>query len=77
MHRRNVIISCFVSVWILLFHYQTFRVKYLNPWTQTTFGITLPKIPLLFPPAGWIMFYRIGRSDGSANSADTRCPTRW
>lgn len=66
MSRRNVIITCVVILWTLLFHYQTFRVNYLTPWVKRTFDLELPKIPLLFPPAGWIMFYTIDPSYGFA-----------
>ena len=59
MKRRDIAITCFVIVWTLFFHYQTFRVNYLQPFFQRTFNRELPRIPLLFPPAGWIMFYRI------------------
>ena len=66
MKVRNVFITCLVIVWTLFFHYQTFRVKYLNPFVKQAFQIELPKIPLLFPPAGWIMFYNIDPSYGFA-----------
>lgn len=66
MTRRNICISIFVIIWLLLFTYQTFRVNHLNPLIQRTFGITLPRVPLLFPPAGWIMFFNINPSYGFA-----------
>lgn len=59
-------ISVFVVVWNLFFLYQTFRVKYLDPFCRATFGIALPRVPLLFPPAGWIMFYHVDASYGFA-----------
>jgi hypothetical protein len=66
MKRRNVLISSFVILWTLFFHYQTFRLHYLNPWFQQVFKQELPHIPLLFPPAGWIMFYQIDPGYGFA-----------
>ncbi len=45
----------FVVVWIALFFYETLRLNYLSP----LLGRALPKLPLLYPPAGWIMFYQI------------------
>ena len=48
-------INLFVIFWILLFHYESLRYFYLSP----LFGRELPKTPMLFPPAGWIMFYQI------------------
>ena len=62
MSRRNVLITCFVAAWTLLFHYESLRANYLSPALKRE----LPKVPLLFPPAGWIMFYRIDRSYGFA-----------
>mgnify|MGYP001618326494 CR=1 FL=1 len=66
MKRRNVLITTFVVVWTLFFHYQTFRAVCLSPWFQQAFNRPLPRIPLLFPPAGWIMFYRVDASYGFA-----------
>ena len=66
MKRRHIVITCFVIVWTIFFHYQTFRVHYLNPFVKHAFNVELPKIPLLFPPAGWIMFYNIDPSYGFA-----------
>jgi len=62
MRRRHALITCFVIAWTLLFHYETLRANYLSPLA----GRELPKLPLLFPPAGWIMFYRVDRSYGFA-----------
>jgi len=62
MKWRNVAITVFVILWTGFFHYQTFRINYLNPML----GWELPKIPLLFPPAGWIMFFKIDPSFGHA-----------
>ena len=64
--KRNAAITVFVIVWSMLFFYQTFRATYLAPWAKQTFQVELPKIPLLFPPAGWIMFYRVDPSYGRA-----------
>ena len=60
--RRNTTISVFVVCWLLLFGYETLRAGYLSPLA----GRRLPKLPLLFPPAGWIMFYNVDRSYGFA-----------
>ena len=62
MGRRNTLITCFVIAWTLLFHYETLRANYLSPLV----GQALPKFPLLFPPAGWIMFFEVDRSYGFA-----------
>lgn len=62
MLRRNTRMSLFVICWTLLFQYETLRASYLSPF----FGRELPKFPLLFPPAGWIMFYNVDRSYGFA-----------
>ena len=62
MRRRNVLISCFVIVWVGLFHYETLRLNYLSPWL----GHPLPKLKFLYPPAGWIMFFNVDRSYGYA-----------
>jgi hypothetical protein len=57
---RNVLISVFVVVWIFVFHYESLRAFYLNP----LFKRDLPHMKFLFPPAGWIMFYRVGDYSG-------------
>src|SRR5437868_11707548 len=57
---RNIIISLFVDLWIAVIHYESLRFFYLQPY----FKRPLPKLKLLFPPAGWIMFYEVGDSDG-------------
>lgn len=62
MHRRSVLITCFVICWTLLFHYETLRANYLSPLLKRP----LPKMALLFPPAGWVMFYNIDRGYGFA-----------
>ena len=66
MKRRNTAISVFVVAWTLFFQYQTLRLSYLSPWARRIFQTELPHIPLLFPPAGWIMFYHLDRSYGFA-----------
>jgi hypothetical protein len=58
---RNVFISLFVVVWIIVFHYESLRAFYLEPM----FKRSLPQIKFLFPPAGWIMFYKV--EDGGGN----------
>jgi hypothetical protein len=52
---RNVLISLFVILWTILFHYESTRHFYLEPWL----GRPLPMTPFLFPPAGWIMFFNV------------------
>lgn len=59
---RNRWISIFVVVWLCVFHYETFRLWYISPVLERQ----LPKLPLLFPPAGWIMFYQINPVYGYA-----------
>lgn len=53
---RDILISIFVIVWLLIFHYESARYFYLQPF----FAKPLPKMKFLFPPAGWIMFYNVG-----------------
>ena len=62
MLRRSIPITWFVLCWMLLFQYETLRANYLSP----LFKRPLPKLALLFPPAGWIMFYNVDRSYGFA-----------
>lgn len=62
MSRRNAAITWFVIVWTLIFQYETLRANYLSP----LFKRHLPKLALLFPPAGWIMFYHVDQSYGVA-----------
>lgn len=52
---RDFFISLFVVVFVLLFHYESVRFFYLNPF----FKKDLPKTKFLFPPAGWIMFFAV------------------
>ena len=62
MLRRSIPITWFVICWTLLFQYETLRANYLSPLV----GQRLPKLALLFPPAGWIMFYNVDRTYGFA-----------
>lgn len=62
LQHRNRWITLFVIGWLLLFHYESLRYSYLRPLVHQE----LPKVPLLFPPAGWIMFYRVDASAGHA-----------
>jgi len=62
MTLRQLRISVFVIAWLLVFLYETFRYAYLSPLA----GRPLPKLALLFPPAGWIMFYHVDSSYGFA-----------
>ncbi len=57
---RNRFITLFVILWCMAFHYESVRHFYLQP----LFKQTLPKIKFLFPPAGWIMFYRVDDAYG-------------
>jgi len=57
---RNIFITVFVILWCLAFHYESVRFFYLDPLV----GRSLPKIKFLFPPAGWIMFYRVDNAYG-------------
>ena len=59
---RNRVITGFVICWTLLFQYETLRANYLSPLVHRE----LPKLRLLFPPAGWIMFYNIDPHYGFA-----------
>ena len=59
---RNILITIFVILWTLIFHYESTRHFYLEPF----FGRNLPKLKFLFPPAGWIMFYNVDDSYGLA-----------
>lgn len=58
----NTLITMFVVCWLLIFQYETLRLHYLGPLLNRE----LPKLPLLFPPAGWLMFYQIDASYGFA-----------
>lgn len=60
--RQRTILSAFALLWLAIFHYESLRGFYLNRWLRAE----LPKIRLLYPPAGWIMFYRVDESDGRA-----------
>ncbi len=72
--RHNRAITWFVICWILLFHYESLRANYLNPLLPPGPRVLavplgrwmLPKWPLLFPPAGWIMFYNVSKPYGFA-----------
>lgn len=69
---KRAAIWAFVVLWNLLFLYETFRAFHLTPlvqklrdtWSLAIPARELPKLPLLFPPAGWIMFYRVDNSSG-------------
>ncbi len=59
---RNIFISIFVIIWILVFNYESTRHFYLEP----LFHRDLPKVKFLFPPAGWVMFFNVDDSYGLA-----------
>ena len=52
---RDICITVFVIIWLILFHYESTRHFYLNTLAQRD----LPKTKFLFPPAGWIMFFNV------------------
>jgi hypothetical protein len=52
---RNALISLFGVVWTVVFHYESVRYFYL----EKAFDRPLWKVKFLFPPAGWIMFYKV------------------
>ncbi len=60
MKVKNIIISIFVVVWLVVFHYESTCHFYWEPLS----GRPLPKMKFLFPPAGWIMFYNVGDNYG-------------
>lgn len=60
MRLRNAGISLFAVLWILLFHYESLRHHVLNRLA----GRELPKVKFLFPPASWIMFFRVEDNAG-------------
>jgi hypothetical protein len=60
MKLKRILISVFVIVWLIVFHYESTRTFYLEPLLQRN----LPKTKFLFPPAGWIMFYNIDPTFG-------------
>lgn len=78
MRRRHTLITWFVIGWTLLFQYETLRAHYLSPLVlrlrsaralsgvEGLAGRPLPKMALLFPPAGWIMFFRVEPDYGFA-----------
>lgn len=53
--RNNRWVTVFVIVWLLIFHYESTRYFYLEPF----FKRPLPQMRFLFPPAGWIMFFNV------------------
>ena len=55
-------ISLFVAAFLAVFVYESLRLNYLSP----LLGRELPKVKLLFPPGGWIMFYRVDPFDARA-----------
>ena len=57
---RNIVITLFIVIYSLTFHYESTRHFYLN----ALFKKELPKVKYLFPPAGWIMFYQVGEQYG-------------
>ena len=55
-----ILITGFVILWTIIFHYESIRYFYL----ERRVGHPLPKVKFLFPPAGWIMFYNVDPSSG-------------
>ncbi len=62
MKPKNIIISIFVILWLIVFSYESTRNFYLEGLLHRH----LPKVKFLFPPAGWIMFYNVNDSFGYA-----------
>ena len=52
---RHALISLFVIFWLGVYHYMSLKHFYLEPWLKRP----LPRVKMLFPPAGWIMFYQV------------------
>ena len=71
IRRRHILITWFVISWTLVFHYETLRASYLSPLAHRR----LPKLPLLLPPAGWIMFFNVDPSYGFAEVYGLRSGT--
>lgn len=62
---RNIGISVFTAVWLCVFFYESTRYSFLTPVAREVFQAErLPKLKFLFPPAGWIMFYRVSDVEG-------------
>ena len=57
---RQTVISLFVILWCGVYHYMSVKAFYLEPLLKRP----LPRVPMLFPPAGWIMFYNVGNQFG-------------
>ena len=57
---RHIFITVLVCLWLALFTYETFRGFQLKVLLKRD----LPKTRFLFPPAGWIMFYKVGSTGG-------------
>lgn len=57
---QNLFITIFVIIWLGFFHYESVRGFILN----NAMGLNAPKMKFLFPPAGWIMFYRVDKPFG-------------
>jgi len=72
---QTLFITFFVIFWMVLFHYESVRHFYLNPYVYPKIknlkvvAKLLPegfkKTKFLFPPAGWIMFFRVTPSYGN------------
>ncbi|OGX24934.1 MAG: hypothetical protein A2787_03185 [Omnitrophica WOR_2 bacterium RIFCSPHIGHO2_01_FULL_48_9] len=62
MKLRDTVITIFVILWLAVFNYESIHRYYLEPWLKRP----LPKMKLLFPPAGWIMFYNVEDDYGYA-----------
>ena len=78
---RPICITAFALLWMSVFHYETLRLRYLSPLLprllasgfspgdperRRGIGRELPKLKLLYPPAGWIMFFNVDRRYGMA-----------
>ena len=58
---RDRVITVFVILWLIVFHYESTRHFLLEPLLNKA----LPKVKFLFPPAGWIMFYSVENVSGN------------
>lgn len=58
---RERLITVFVILWLIVFHYESTRHFLLEPLLNKA----LPKVKFLFPPAGWIMFYSVEDVSGN------------
>jgi len=63
--RRNGFISILVIIWLFIFHYESTRYFTHFKIFKLLDDVKHPKIKFLFPPIGWIMFYKVSDSFGN------------